>query len=95
MILIEDIIKFSKPARIGGKRTAFENDNIIASIVGDREGLYGDFIDTFELAIIDKKTGFFITRYYFPEHDDIFPYMGKDELLSFLNFIFKSGFQVQ
>lgn len=88
MITYEDIQIKSKPhlGRMGGKRFMLENDNVVISIVGGCSGLYGDFISTFEVAVIDKKTGGFVTKYFFPdETDDIIPWMRKDDLLEFIN----------
>lgn len=88
MITYEDIQTKSKPhsEQMGGRRFTLENDNVVVSIVGGRTGLYGDFISTFEVAVIEKKTGSFVTKYFFPnETDDIIPWMEKDDLLEFIN----------
>jgi len=56
MITVENVIEWAKPHPLdGGKMTRIYNDDIEASIVGGRSGLYGDFEKDFEVAIIDKK----------------------------------------
>jgi hypothetical protein len=58
--------------------------------------LYGDFENDFEVAILDRKTGDFRTRFFKPElSDDVIGYMPKDELLEFLNQILGKSFQVR
>lgn len=96
MITIENIIEWSKPHPLdGGRMTRIHNDEIEFSIVGGRSGLYGDFKDDFEVAVIDKKNGEFVTRFFKPElSDDVIGYMKKEDLEEFVNQIFKKGFQV-
>ena len=78
-----------------GKRIVLTNNKITFSIVGGRDGLYGDFINNFEVAVFDNKTNFFITKYYFPEiSDDVVYYLPLDRLLDILNLVFKNGFRV-
>jgi hypothetical protein len=97
MITAENIIEWSKPHPLeGGKMTRIYNDEIEFSIVGGRSGLYGDFENDFEVAILDRKTGDFRTRFFKPElSDDVIGYMPKDELLEFLNQILGKSFQVR
>jgi hypothetical protein len=96
MITIENIIEWAKPHPLdGGKMTRIHNDEIEFSIVGGRSGLYGDFENDFEVAVIDRKNGEFITRFFKPElSDDVIGYMKKEDLEEFVNQIFKKGFQV-
>jgi hypothetical protein len=96
MITIENIIEWAKPHPLdGGKMTRIHNDEIEFSIVGGRSGLYGDFKDDFEVAVIDKKNGEFVTKFFKPElSDDVIGYMKKEDLEEFVNQIFKKGFQV-
>lgn len=96
MITIENIIEWSKPHPLdGGRMTRIHNDEIEFSIVGGRSGLYGDFKDDFEVAVIDKKNGEFVTRFFKPElSDDVIGYMKKEDLEEFVNQILKKGFQV-
>jgi hypothetical protein len=75
--------------------TRIHNDEIEFSIVGGRSGLYGDFKNDFEVAVIDRKTGEFVTKFFKPElSDDVIGYMKKEDLEEFVNQIFKKGFQV-
>lgn len=96
MITLQDIIDWSKPHQInGGRMTRIHNDEIDASIVGGVSGLYGDFKNDFEVAILDKKNGEFVTKYFYPEgNDDVIGYMDGEKLVEFLNMIFIKGFQV-
>jgi hypothetical protein len=97
MITVENIIEWSKPHPLdGGKMTRIYNDEIEFSIVGGRSGLYGDFENDFEVAILDRKTGDFRTRFFKPElSDDVIGYMPKDEVVEFLNQILGKSFQVR
>lgn len=97
MITVENIIEWSKPHPLeGGKMTRVYNDEIEFSIVGGRSGLYGDFENDFEVAILDRKTGDFRTRFFKPElSDDVIGYMSKDDVVEFLNQILGKGFQVR
>jgi len=97
MITVENIIEWSKPHPLeGGKMTRIHNDEIEFSIVGGRSGLYGDFENDFEVAILDRKTGDFRTRFFKPElSDDVIGYMPKDEVVEFLNQILGKSFQVR
>lgn len=96
MITYEDIIQHSKqhPVYPDGKCITLENENQIVSIVGGCVGLYGDFIHNFEVAVIDKKTRNFVTKYFFHnQSDDIIPFMEEQKLLEFLNGD-SSGFRI-
>ena len=84
MITIEDIKKWSKPHtlanvisikdRSGGKMSRFGNKKIEFSIVGGSTWLYGNFVDTFEVAIFDVETKNFVTKFFYPEaSDDVIP----------------------
>jgi hypothetical protein len=96
MITIENIIEWAKPHPLdGGKMTRIHNDEIEFSIVGGRSGLYGDFENDFEVAVMDRKNGEFVTKFFKPElSDDVIGYMKKEDLEEFVNQIFKKGFQV-
>lgn len=98
MITIDDIISNSQEHYLygnnGGKVTLFTNNKIMVSIVGGSYGLYGDFEDDFEVAIIDKKSGEFVTSFFLPDQKDVVEYMKSDELVDLLNKLFHNGFQV-
>jgi hypothetical protein len=97
MITLENIIEWSKPHPLdGGKMTRIYNDEIEFSIVGGRSGLYGDFENDFEVAILDRKTGDFRTRFFKPElSDDVVGYMPKNDVVEFVNQILGKSFQVR
>jgi hypothetical protein len=99
MITIKDIIGFSKPHPVveGGKVVRIGNDNVEFSIVGDARGLYGDFINDFEVAIFDKKNGEFVTKFFYPEaSDDVIAYMSGEDVESLVNKVLKDkDFQVR
>jgi hypothetical protein len=98
MITIQDIIRYSKPHPIGenGRHTRLSNGQIEVSIVGGRSGLYGDFEETFEVAVFDCENRDFRTKFFFSENpDDVVPYVKSEDLESFVNKIFKDdNFQV-
>ena len=100
MITIEDIKKWSKPHplanvisikdRSGGKMSRFGNKKIEFSIVGGSTGLYGNFVDTFEVAIFDVETKNFVTKFFYPEaSDDVIPYMESSEVEKLVNSVIK------
>lgn len=97
MITIKDIIDGSKPHPLdGGKMTRLYNDEIEFSIVGGRSGLYGDFENDFEVAIIDKKSGDFVTKFFYPEgSDDVIGYMKSEDVVKLVNQVLGKGFQVR
>jgi len=95
-ITIQDIIKWSKP-RPGdmGRQTKLENNDCILSIVGGCKGLYGDFENTFELAVIYKKNNSFITNVFIPSlQDDVAAYLTVEEVERVLELFSKKNFQV-
>lgn len=84
----ENIRKNSKPhptarMRAGDARMYREEiGDYIISIVGGAQGLYGDFVNTFEVALIDSTTGDFVTGVYSQRGDDVLPYASIDEINS-------------
>ena len=106
MITIQDIKKWSKPHPMSkylstgggkGRMSRFGNKEIEFSIVGGRSGLYGDFINDFEVAILDNKNGEFITKFFYPEaNDEVIGYMKGNDLEELVNKVFrKDDFQVR
>ena len=99
MITVKDIIDLSKPHSVmkGGRVTRIGNNNVEFSIVGGARGLYGDFINDFEVAIFDKERGDFVTKFLYPEAtDDVIGYMPGEELENMVNKVLKDqDFQVR
>ena len=100
MITIEDIKKWSKPHPMSkylnkdtggkGRMSRFGNSQVTFSIVGGDRGLYGNFEDTFEVAIFDNENNNFVTRFFYPEAtDDVIPYMNTDKVEELVNSIIK------
>jgi len=90
----EDIIKWSKPRHFNGRQTLIKTPKVLISIVGGGRGLYGDFENTFELAIM-KHNGEFITRIFCPGlNDDVCAYMEEKELIEIINSLITRGFQI-
>jgi hypothetical protein len=84
----EHIRKNSKPhptaSMRGGDARVYREEigDYILSIVGGGQGLYGDFINSFEVALIDSTTGDFVTGVYSQRGDDVLPYASIDEINS-------------
>lgn len=96
MITIEEIIKWSKPhpmtkyASDEGRVTIFGDGRIEFSIVGGARGMYGDFITTFEVAIIDLTTKSFITKFFYPDAGgDVIGYMSAKKVEELVNSVIK------
>ena len=96
MITIKDIIEWSKPhpnshfSKGDGRQTRIGNGKVEFSIVGGDIGLYGDFKDTFEVAIFDLETKNFITRFFYPEgSDDVIGYMSGEDVERLVNTVLK------
>lgn len=97
MITVQDIIHWSKPHHVPDARcTILGNGHVIVSIVGGAKGLYGDFNETFEVAILDKETKDFLTNIYHESKsgDDVAPYLNRDELERLVNKVLPNNFQV-
>ena len=99
MITIKDIISYSKPhanRMEGARQTVLSDGNVVLSIVGGAKGLYGDFENDFEVAIIDETTRDFVTKYYVPEaNDDVLGYQDSSQVEHIANLLFKKDFQVK
>jgi hypothetical protein len=96
MITIKDIIKWSKPHPVTkyitdkGRITRFGDDNVSFSIVGGARGLYGDFVNTFEVAIFNNKTGDLLTNFFYPdESSNVIGYMSAKKVEELVNSVIK------
>lgn len=93
---IEDIINYStEHSPLGGRRTLLETDQFLISIVGGRQGLYGDFVNDFELAIMDLNTKEFLTQNFIQDiNDDVSAYTPGPKLLEAIDPLLENGFRV-
>lgn len=96
-ITIEDIKKFAKPHPSGrGKQTRIATNKFIFSVVGGASGLYGDFEEDFELAILRKSDKEFCTQLIVPEAtDDVIGYLSGDQVVEIIQPHISNGFQVE
>lgn len=79
----------------GARQTVLKDDNVVLSIVGGTSGLYGDFEKDFEVAILDKNSRDFVTKYYVSDaSDDVLAYQDSKQVEYIANLLFKKGFQV-
>ena len=77
------------PSGLGGKQVRIQYGNYVVSIVGGRTGLYGDFVDTFEVAVMSKDGfGDFKTKHFFPDAtDDVLGWISKMDLIEVLKIV--------
>lgn len=86
MITIQDVVSLAVTRPDGAKQTIIESDDFIISVVGGRDGLYGDFEKTFEMALMTKDRKSFITRNYFPDlNDDVMGWKSIEETERIIN----------
>ena len=76
----EFIKRKSRTHPIRGRMFTMEIGNYILSIVGGAMGLYGDFENDFEVALIDKNTNKFVTSFFARRGDDVLGYATIDEI---------------
>lgn len=101
MITISDIQEWSRPHPVveGGRMTNIFSSKYEVSIVGGgKKGrLYGDFKNSFEVAVFSTKSREFVTRFFFPDNpDDVVGHLSSDNLEEFLNSVFReNNFQVR
>lgn len=93
MITIEDIKKWSKPHPTynKGRKSSFGNEKVEFSIVGGDKRLYGDFEKTFEVAIFDRQSNDFITRFFYPDAGYVIGWMTADKVEELVNSVIKRG----
>jgi len=63
--------------------------------VGGGSGLYGDFDEYFEVAVLNRKSNEFMTTYVFSVSDDVVAYLETEELVKTLNEVLGENFQVR
>lgn len=80
METIEDIINNKKPHPFKGYKWTKVYGPWILSIVGGDGSFYGDFNETFEVAIIDSRSRNFVTRLFYGGTEDVLPYTSRDEV---------------
>ena len=86
MITIQDVVSLAVTRPDGAKQTIIESDDFIISVVGGRQGLYGDFEKTFEMALMTKDRKTFVTRHYFPDlNDDVMGWKSSEETERIIN----------
>lgn len=68
-----------------GFKSFFDFGRYSVSIVGGKQGLYGDFIETFEVAIIDNTDKKFVTKLFCGGTSDVLGYLSVDEVENILN----------
>jgi hypothetical protein len=62
----------------------------LVSIVGGDGAFYGDFVETFEVAVIDIRNNEFVTRRFFGGAEDVLPYQKKDDVINIIR-VFEGG----
>jgi hypothetical protein len=83
MITIQNIIDWAQPHRLGRgmKQLKIGNDNYTFSIVGGSDTTYGDFVDTFEVAVFNSDTDDYMTSFFFDKSDGMLAsYVSGEEL---------------
>jgi len=83
-LTIQDVFDKKEPKELGGYQSIFDFGKYIVSIVGGKQGLYGDFETTFEIAIIENRSGNFVTKL-FCGGADVMSYCSSKEVEDILN----------
>jgi hypothetical protein len=87
METIEDIIRDKKPHPFKGYKWSKQYGPWILSIVGGDNSFYGDFNETFEVAIIDSRNRNFVTRRFYGGSDDVLSYVSREEVLKIVTML--------
>lgn len=98
MITVQDIINWASPHGLGRgmKDLKIGNDNILFSVVGGGNSSYGDFVNTFEVAVFNLDTDDYMTTFFFPDSNMVAGYVSGDELVEIINQVNKKNdFQVR
>jgi hypothetical protein len=83
-LTIQDVHDKKKLKEFGGYQSLFVFGKYVVSIVGGKQGLYGDFETTFEIAIIENSSGNFVTKL-FCGGADVMSYRSGEEVEGILN----------
>jgi hypothetical protein len=98
MITVQNIIDWASPHGLGRgmKHLRIGNEHFLFSIVGGGEGLYGDFINTFEVAVINLDTNDYMTSFFFDTDSEVVGHISGEEIVGVINRINnKNDFQVR
>lgn len=82
---IEDVLDSKVEHPLGGYQSTIQVGEYTVSVVGGRVGLYGDFINTFELAIFNKERDFVTKDLVSSADDDVIGWLDKEELMDIIN----------
>lgn len=80
METIEDIIRDKKSHPFKGYKWTNQYGPWILSLVGGDSSFYGDFNETFEVAIIDSRNRNFVTRLFYGGDNDVLPYCTREDV---------------
>jgi hypothetical protein len=84
---IDEVIKNRKPHPFRGYKWSKNYGPFILSVVGGDKNFYGDFVETFEVAIIDERSRNFVTRMFYGGTCDVIPYMNRDEVSNIIKML--------
>lgn len=82
---IEDIINLKIEHPLGGYQSNFNVGEYEVSVVGGRQTTYGDFINTFELAIFDQNKNFVTKDLVSSATHDVVGWLDKEQLMDIIN----------
>ena len=82
---IKDVLDSKVEHPLGGYQSTIQVGEYSVSVVGGRVGLYGDFINTFELAIFNKERDFVTKDLVTSADDDVIGWLDKEELMDIIN----------
>ena len=82
---IDDIMNSKVKHPLGGYQSVLKVGEYEVSITGGRPRTYGDFINTFELAIFDKYKNFVTKDFVASSNSDVVGWLDKEELMDIIN----------
>ena len=86
-LTIQNIFEQRMVHPLGGYQSRFEVGEYEVSVVGGRHGLYGDFVETFELVIFDKDGEFVTEEFVKSGGGDVAGWLDKEQLMDIINSI--------